>query len=124
MTVNVGGSSAASQTAVTGTGLNSLIVTGNVVSGPGRNTAPAPGTVYQYLDLVPARFTTINKEVISFSVPLAWLNGNGITPGKVVLYKLDGTSWTALPTTFVKTMASRDYFTAASPGFSRFAIAG
>lgn len=124
MTVNVGGTSGVYKTAVTGTGLNSLIVTGTVVSGPGKNIAPAPGAVYQYLDLVPAQFTTINGEVISFTVPLAWLNGNHIAPEKVVLYKLDGTTWTAQPTTFVNTMASRDYFTAASPGFSRFAIAG
>jgi hypothetical protein len=124
VTVNVGGNSGVYKTAVTGKGINSLIVTGTAVSGPGKNIAPAPGNVYQYLDLVPAQYTTIDREVISFTVPLAWLNSNHVAPGSVVLYRIEGTSWKPQPATFVKTVASRDYFTAPGTGFSRFAIAG
>jgi PGF-pre-PGF domain-containing protein len=124
ITANVGGNTAVNRVEVTGTGHNGLIVTGKVATDPGADIAEAPGTVYQYLDLVPARYTTIDQAVISFTVPLAWLDGHHIPPQNVVLYHLTGTTWTALPTRFVKTEGSLNRFTATSPGFSRFAITG
>ena len=124
VTANVGGNSGVYRAVVTGTGHTGLIVTGMVTSGPGQNITPAPGTVYQYLDLTPARYTTISGAVISFIVPLSWLNDNNIDPQNVVLYHLVGTTWTAVPTTFVKTVSGQVYFTATTPGFSKFAITG
>jgi hypothetical protein len=80
--------------------------------------------VYQYIDLVSSPHTPADQVVVSFTVPLSWLDSNNITTQNVVLYHLDGNSWTALPTTFVKTENLQAYFTATSPGFSRFAITG
>ena len=124
VTVNVGGNSGVYQTVVTGKGLNGLIVTGMVASGPGKNIIPASGKVYQYLDLVPAQYTSISQVLLSFRVPLTWLNRNHSVPQNVRLYRLDGKTWTALPVTFVKTVGTQDYFTAPGTGFSRFAISG
>ena len=124
VTVNVGGNSGVYQTVVTGQGLNGLIVTGMVASGPGKNIIPASGKVYQYLDLVPAHYTSVSQVLLSFRVPLTWLNRNHVTPQNVRLYRLDGKTWTSVPVTFVKTVGTQDYFTASSTGFSRFAISG
>jgi PGF-pre-PGF domain-containing protein len=122
--VNVGGNSAVTQVAITGTGISGAIVTGTVVSGPGQNTAPPAGNVYQYMDITPARYTTISEAVISFTVPVTWLTEHQLTPPNVVMYHLVEQTWVALPTTLVKVVNGVAYYTAASPGFSRFAITG
>ncbi|WP_292728901.1 kelch repeat-containing protein [Methanoculleus sp.] len=122
--VNVGGNSAVSRVNVTGTGINMLIVTGWTQSSPGSGIPPAPGTPYQYVDLVPARFTNITGAIITFTVPTAWLNEHGFSPEDIVLYHYNGTAWEALPTTIESTIGAKVTFTAASPGFSTFAITG
>ena len=124
VTVNIGGNSKVWQAMVTGTKLSELIVTGTVQPGPGSNqTAPA-GTVYQYINLVPARYTSITKSVISFTVPQSWLDDNHIAPGSVVLYHQTANGWEALPTTVLSTKDGTVYFSAQSTTFSLFAIAG
>jgi len=122
--VNVGGDSAVTQVAITGTGISGAIVTGTVVSGPGLNTDPPTRMVYEYVDITPARYTTISEAVISFTVPVTWLTERQLTPPNVVMYHLVGQTWVALPTTLVKVENGVAYYTAASPGFSRFAITG
>jgi PKD repeat protein len=120
--VNIGGNSAAGSALVTGTGINDLIVTGTPQAGT--NVPLPPGTVYQYIDLVPARFTSITAAAITFTVPAAWLEENGILLGNVVLYHYENGAWVALPTTVVSTANGIVTFTATSPGFSLFAITG
>jgi PGF-pre-PGF domain-containing protein len=124
ITAIVSGDSAISLVDVTGTRLDRLVVTGTVVSGPGQGIGQPPGTVYQYVDLEPAQDTPIDQAVISFAVPLSWMDSNQLSPQNVILNRLDGNAWTALPTTFVKTDGVQDYFTAISPVFSRVAITG
>jgi len=80
--------------------------------------------VYQYISLVPARFTSITKAVIHFTVPQAWLDENHIAPGSVVLYHQTANGWEALPTTVLSTKEGTVYFSGESNGFSLFAIAG
>jgi hypothetical protein len=125
MTV-VGGDSGIYQAEVTGTGINGLVITGTTAAGPGQGIGQPPGTVYQYIDLGPALFNTpIDRAVISFTVPVSWLDDNGIPAQNVELYHLHGNSWSALPTTIVKTEGGEVYFTAESPDLSsRFAITG
>ncbi len=113
-----------SKVTVTGTGLKTFIVTGRTQSSPGSGIPPAPGTPYQYVDLVPARFETITGANITFTVPLAWLEGHGFTPEEIVLYHYNGTAWEALPTWVVDVTGTSVTFTATSPGFSLFAISG
>jgi hypothetical protein len=123
ITVNAGGSSAINRAVVTGTGIINLILTGTEKSRPDDGPYP-PGTVYQYIDLIPARYGTITGAEIFFSVPQEWLNGHGIAPDTIVLYHRTGTGWVALPTRVLTTKDGTVYLSAASPGFSLFAIAG
>jgi PKD repeat protein len=122
-TVNIGGDTAFSRAIVSGTGITNLIVTGTARSRPDDDQLP-PGTVYQYADLVPARYTTISGAEIQFSLQQEWLDGQKIAPGSVVLYRRTTGTWTALPTRVTGTKDGIVYFAAASPGFSLFAIAG
>ena len=121
---NVGGDSAVSRVAVTGTGISGLIVTGRVQSSPGAGIPPVPGIPYQYIDLVPARFTEITGANITFTVPAAWLAEHNLTAEEVVMYHYNGTTWEALPTTVEGTAGTTVTFMATSPGFSLFAISG
>jgi hypothetical protein len=120
--VNVGGNSAVSRADIAGTGIDDFILTGTV-TGPGTGGAP-PGVVYQYFDLAPARYTTITGATIYFSVPQEWLDRYRIAPEGVVLYRLTTAGWTALPTTSPGTKNGIVSFSAGTPGFSHFAIAG
>jgi hypothetical protein len=124
VTVNIGGNSDIYRANVTGTGHSGLIITGTVASGPRQGISPAPGKVYEYVDLVPARYTTIEKSILSFSVRQSWLDENHLTPRNIIVYYLKNTTWTALPTTLVKSEIGRSYYTVLSPGFMRFAITG
>jgi PGF-pre-PGF domain-containing protein len=124
VTVNIGGDSKAWQAIVTGTKLSELIVTGTVQHGPADNQSAPPGTVFQYISLVPARYDSITKAIINFTVPQSWLDENHIAPASIVLYHQTGDSWTALPTTVLSTKDGTVYFSAESTGFSLFAIAG
>jgi hypothetical protein len=120
----VSGDSAIYQADVTGTGIGGLVVTGSVAPGPGQGIGQVQGSVYQYVDLAPAQDTPIDQAVVSFAVPLTWMESNQLAPGNIVLNRLDGNAWTAVPTTFVKTDGVQDYFTATVPAFSRLAITG
>jgi len=122
---NVGGDTAINSVEVLGTGHNELIVTGARAYDPGTDFASAPGAVYQYADLTPARYTTIDQAVIAFAVPNAWLEDNQISPQNVVAYRNNGVTWTVLPTTFVETDGSMSRYTAVAPSLAtRFAITG
>jgi predicted outer membrane repeat protein len=124
VTVNIGGDSKAWQAVVTGTKLSELIVTGTVQPGPGSNLTAPPGIVYQFISLVPARYTSITHAVIFFTVPQSWLDENHIDTKSIVLYHQTANGWEALPTTVVSTKDGTVYFSAESAGFSLFAIAG
>jgi PGF-pre-PGF domain-containing protein len=126
VTVNVGGDSVVNRVDVTGTGQNHLVVTGKEEGNPGINTDEAPGTVYQYVVLTPAQYSTIDSAMISFPVRDSWLSSLHITPQDVVMYGLtDSKTWTALPTSYMGQDGAQDLFTATSPGFFlRYAITG
>jgi hypothetical protein len=125
VTVNIGGDSKAWQAVVTGTKLSGLIVTGNVQHGPGSNMTVPPAIVFQYIRLEPARYNSITKALINFTVPQSWLDEKHIDKKSIVLYHQtsDG-GWEALPTTVLSTKDGTVYFSAQSTGFSLFAIAG
>jgi len=124
VTVNIGGDSKADRAVVTGTKLSELIVTGTEQHGPFGSCNPPAGSTFQYLSLEPARYGTITNAVINFTVPQSWLDANTIAPGSVVLYRMTPDCWKPLPTTFLFTKDGTAYFSAVSPGFSQFAIAG
>lgn len=124
VTVNIGGDSNVYRAVVTGTGLKDLIVTGTVQAGPGTNQTAPTGTVYQYIRLEPARYTTVTNADILFSIPQSWLDENQIDPATIVLYHMTENGWVALPTTVASTKDGAVYFSATTSGFSLFAVAG
>ncbi|MFA4859320.1 PGF-pre-PGF domain-containing protein [Methanoregula sp.] len=120
--VNVGGNSAVSRVDVTGTGIADLIVTGTVPSALPAGVSPAPGSIYEYISLVPARYTTITGATITFTVPDSYLAEHHLSPQDIVMYHYTGTGWTALPTTVGSTAQGEVTFTSTSTGFSLYAI--
>ncbi len=123
VTVNVGGDTAVSRATITGTGLSDLIVTGTVRPAPGSGIPPAPGIVYQYLDLVPARYATITGSAFSFAVPEVWFEDHGADTITVALWHYTGSAWERLLTTLIKTANGRVEYSAGVTDFSLFAIA-
>jgi hypothetical protein len=124
ITVNVGGDSSIYRANVSGTGLSGLIVTGAISSESVQSISPAQGNAYEYIDLIPARYTTIEQASILFTVRQSWLDEHNMTPQNIVLYHLSNSTWTGLPTILLKTENGRSYYTAQSSDLSRFAIAG
>jgi PKD repeat protein len=122
VTVNVGGDTAVSRATVTGTGLADLIVTGTVRPAPGSGIPPAPGIIYQYLDLVPARYTTITGSELSFAIPAVWLGEHGAGAETVALWHYTGSAWERRPTSLTKTANGQVEYSAEVTGFSLFAI--
>jgi len=122
--VNVGGNSAVTGVTVTGTGLGDMIVTATVQPGPAEGMSAAPGEVYQYLTLEPARYTTITGAEITFSVPESWITGQKLTHDMIAMNRYANKQWNTLPTRFLKTENGHAFFASASPGFSYFAIIG
>jgi hypothetical protein len=123
VTVNIGGDSAFNRAIVRGTGITSLIVTGTVTR-RADDSPPPQGIVFEYAELVPARFNTIQAAEISFSIPQEWLDNQNIAPERVVLCRQNAGTWANLPTWVVDRKDGNVFFAAASPGFSLFAIAG
>ena len=124
VSVNVGGPTTVSRVEVTGTGISDIIVTSTAASGPGTGVPPPPATVFEYVEITPARYGTITGAEVMFSVPQSWLEGHHIAPENVVLYHHAGAAWQALPTRVLNGVTGQVMFSATSPGFSRFAIAG
>lgn len=120
--VNVGGNSAVTHVNVIGTGISGLIVTGTVHSSPGTGVSQAPGTIYEYISLIPARYTTITETTITFTVPVSWLEEHHMSPQDIVLFHYTGSAWEALPTTVGTSSDGQVTFTATSTGFSLYAI--
>ncbi|MBI4440216.1 PGF-pre-PGF domain-containing protein [Candidatus Woesearchaeota archaeon] len=114
-------------TDVTTTVANSLTsVTLNVFSLKDKpSTTSAPVTnVYQYLEIKPEGLETkdVSSVDIRFKITQQWLKDLGIAKEDVVLYRFVGGGWVALTTKTVKYDTMYVYYSAASPGFSYFAI--
>jgi hypothetical protein len=80
--------------------------------------------VYQYLEIVPAQYVAITGTTITFTVPESWLDDHNADPDDIVMYHYVNNAWVALPTTMEERTNGFVTFTATSPSFSLFAIAG
>jgi PGF-pre-PGF domain-containing protein len=125
-TVSVQGATAIEQVTVTGQGLSDIVVTATELDSLPKGTAASPGSapVYQYVDIIPERYTTISGSVIGFSVPSSWIASHQITSDKVVLGRLDNGAWTILPTTVDREENGRVYYKANSPSLSIYGVFG
>ncbi len=124
VSVNVGGNSAITMVAVTGSGINDVIVTAVPQSElPASITAPAT-TVYQYIAVTPARFTTISSATFNFKVPASWLADKGFSNKDIALtlWDPDAKTWTSLQTSIVSTNQYETTYQVIVPHMSEFAI--
>jgi PGF-pre-PGF domain-containing protein len=76
------------------------------------------------IELIGTNPAAIDHGVITFSLSGAWLTANELTPGDIVMLRNHGGQWVELPTTFDHQDGTTYYFTATTPGFSYFAVAG
>ncbi len=93
-------------------------------SGPS-GVASAPGTVYQYINIIAENITDskISSASITFKVNATWMSLNNIDGLTVTLYRYSGGKWNALPTSSAKGSTSAwIYYVADTPGFSYFAV--
>jgi hypothetical protein len=66
--------------------------------------------------------TDFTYTTISFKVSNSWIINNGLTPGDIVLYRLEGNMWRALDTSAKSTDGSDTLFISSSPGLSLFTV--
>jgi len=83
---------------------------------------------YQYfnftvtgLNISEANITSLK---IKFAVENSWITNNQIADTTIALYRLVGSAWTKLTTTWAMKDTTYTYYEAVSPGFSYFGIAG
>ncbi|MDE4908234.1 lectin like domain-containing protein [Methanogenium marinum] len=84
------------------------------------------GPVYQYLSAQLSGITDdeISEADFSFRVPAAWMKAEGLLSVDVALWRFHDGTWQELPTTIISEEGGWVEFTATTPGFSTFAIAG
>lgn len=88
-------------------------------------SAPAAET-YQYLSINASGLndTAIERAAIRFSVNASWIQDNTINRSTITLERFHDGSWETLDTTYHGKNSTRYRFTAATPGFSYFAVQG
>ena len=118
----------------TGSAVQSVTIT--AAEGTGRillTVDPAPrgpdgltGPVYQYITAEISGISDdgISEAEFSFRVPAAWLRAEGMLPVDIALWRFHDNAWQELPATIIREENGWVYFTATTPGFSSFAIAG
>jgi PGF-pre-PGF domain-containing protein len=78
--------------------------------------------LYEKIEVSWINPTAITDAKIGFSVTKSWLDENHVAPADVVLMRQHDLKWAGLPTTFDRQEGDRYYYTAATPGFSYFAV--
>ena len=68
--------------------------------------------------------SSVDHAVILFALSGAWMRENDLTPTDVVMLRDYNAEWTELPTKFDHLDGDTYYFSATTPGFSYFAVAG
>lgn len=119
---NVGGGSAVETITVTGMGVNGIIVTGLQQDSLPSGVPSIDSDVYQYIEITPARFGSITGTIISFEIPVLWLEEHKLTTSDVAMNRYHEGVWTTLPTSFLGVNNGMASYSSQSPGFSLFAI--
>jgi len=121
-TVNVGGDSAISRVTVTGQDISDIIVTARKLASLPSGVTPMDTPVYQYIDVIPARYTVISVALVEFDVPLFSIADHHAPVNTVRLCMLNNRTWVCLPTYPSGSKNGRALYRAESPEFSLFAI--
>jgi PGF-pre-PGF domain-containing protein len=120
--VNVGGDSAISRVTVTGQGISNIIVSASKLASLPSGVTPVDMPVYQYIDVVPARYTLISAALIEFDVPLFPIAHHTASMNNVSLCMFKNGTWVNLPTYTTGSKNGKTLYRAESPEFSLFAI--
>jgi PGF-pre-PGF domain-containing protein len=120
--VNVGGDSAIRRVTVTGKNIADIIVTAKKLASRPSGVTPVDIPVYQYIDVVPARYTVISHVQIEFEIPLESTGDHNTTGKAVSLNIFHNGTWVTLPTSATGTRNGMAHYRAESPEFSLFAI--
>ncbi|MDD1696812.1 MAG: PKD domain-containing protein [Methanoregula sp.] len=121
-TVTVGGNSAISRVTVTGQDIADIIVTARQLHSLPRGVEPPDTPVYQYIDVVPARYTVISSALIEFEVPLFSITGPSASLNNVSLWILNNRTWISLPASWSGSKNGKALYYAESRNLSLFAI--
>jgi PGF-pre-PGF domain-containing protein len=121
-TVNVGGNSAISRVTVYGQDIADIIVTARILPSLPSGIAPPDKPVYQYIDVIPARYSAISSVLIEFDVPLFSIPDPPESLKNVSLCMLNNRTWICLPTPMTGRKNGNALYRAESPEFSLFAI--
>jgi len=121
-TVNVGGDSAISRVTVTGQDITDIIITARKLPSLPLGVTPMDMPVYQYIDVIPARYTVISAALIEFDVPLFSITDHHASMNNVSLCMLNNRTWMCLPTYTSGSKNGKALYRAESPEFSLFAI--
>jgi PGF-pre-PGF domain-containing protein len=83
-------------------------------------------TLYQYLDVDTKNLPSaqISSTLIYFRIPKTWINSNNIDYKTMKLNRYEAGSWNRLITTYLSSDSTHYKYSAATPGFSYFAITG
>jgi len=120
--VTIGGASAFDKATVTGRGISDMVITAQPISSLPSSVPALDAPVYQYIEVTPARYSSVQSAFITFDVPLSWIEEQHSQPESVILSRYSGGAWTSLSTHVDRVANGRVYCTAESPGFSVFAI--
>jgi PGF-pre-PGF domain-containing protein len=120
--VNVGGDSAISRVTVTGQDIADIIVTARKLTSLPSGVTPMDMPVYQYIDVIPARYTVISAALIEFDVPLFSITATPASMNNVSLCMLNNRTWVCLPSYTSGSKNGKVLYRAESPEFSLFAI--
>ena len=87
------------------------------------SSPPSRLEVYNYLEINLSE-SVIDNATIIFAIPTSWLTSNRVDKNNVVLMRLSGGRWENLETSVVSENVNEVTFSAVTPGFSFFAVAG
>jgi PGF-pre-PGF domain-containing protein len=121
-TVNVGGESSLRRVLVTGKNNSGIIVTASKLASRPPDVPPINIPVFEYIDVVPARFSYISDVQLEFEIPLELMGDQNISRKEAWLYLFQNGTWIALPTSVTGIKNGRVLYRAGSPEFSLFAI--
>ncbi len=103
---------------------NEKVVNAKVSVTVSDGSSVAGGMTYKQIDIETANLDgKIKSAKIKFKIDSAWLKSNNIDKNKVKLYRNSG-GWQALDTVMTASDDLASYYSAATPGFSTFAIVG
>lgn len=119
---------------VLGLSFTSRQYSGNIIArievlGEGSSIEVPEGEIYQQMNILVGneRFeseSNINGAAINFRVSKSWVEENNIDVSTIMINRFHDEKWNALPTEMTGEDEEYYYFTAETPGFSRYAVTG